>query len=128
MSVHLLRPNIGCSGAFLKESGKIRKYRRHEVVVTRVGWCETGRIEIEYIKRLGHRFGPRSGGRRENLNFDYALHVTQPLRVGVDMGKPTTDIGCLPRGLAAMLVELDRRLTHRAYSRRCVARRTDRSN
>ena len=46
----------------------------------------------------------------------------------LDFGDHATDIGCLLRRHAAMFVELDRGLSHAARSRRCVVRRTDRSN
>ena len=72
----------------------------------RVGRWGTGRIEIKDVTRLGHRFGPRSGRHGKKLNFDYALLVTQQLRVGLDVGKHTTDIGCLLR--AAMRQYLSR--------------------
>src|SRR3954469_17425559 len=117
-----------CSGLFPGESGKVRKYRGHEVAVMRVVWRETGRIEIEDVTRLGHRLRPRGSRHGKKLDFDDALLVAQKLRIGLDLGNHTANIGCLLRGHAAMFVELDRGLSHAARSRRCVARRTDLPN
>ena len=87
------------------------------------------------IHEFGHYFGLSEEEieeiedkywRGEDLELHPALLVGQQLRVGLDVGKHTADVGCLLRRHAAMFVELDRGLSHAARSRRCVARRTDR--
>src|SRR5438128_1086587 len=92
----------------------------------RIGQRETGRIEIEDVSSLGHRFGPRGSRNRKELDFDDALLVAQKLRVGLDLGNHTADIGCLLRGHAAMFVELDRGLSHEGAlaSMRCASDRS----
>jgi len=97
-----------CSGLFPGESGKVRKYRGHEVAVMRVVWRETGRIEIEEVTRLGHRLRPRGSRHGKELAFDDALLVAQKLRIGLDLGDHTANIGfafcaAMPRCLSSSI-------------------------
>src|SRR6185295_13806111 len=119
---------LSCSGFFPGKPGEIGKHRGHEVAVMGVGRRETGRIQVEHVTRLRYRLGPRGCRYGEQLDFDHALLVAQQFCVGLDLGDHAADIGGLLRRHAAMLVEFDRDLSHAAHSRRCVSRRTDRSN
>ena len=90
----------------------------------RVGWRETGRIEIEDVTRFRHRLGPRRSRHGKNLEFDHALLVAQqflPASIGV---KHAADIGGLCRHAAMLSRSIGISVTWRT---RIDALRVDRS-
>jgi len=93
-----------------------------------VGWCETGRIQVQDVTRLSSRVGPVGGRHGEQFDLDSALPLAYQRRLGLDFRDHAADIRGLLRSHAAVLVEIDRSFTHGARSRQFVVRPTDRQN
>jgi hypothetical protein len=97
---------------FPGEPGEIVEQRCHQRAVPRVLSRQARGIEVEQMPRLHCGLRPRSGGHRHHAVFEFGLPLAQFPYMGFDVGQRAAQIGRLLRGHAAMLVEIDRAVSH----------------
>src|ERR1700756_923074 len=116
----------GALSIFPGEARKVLQYRRNEISVAAVLRRQTGGIQIQDIARLGDGLRPGRGGNRQQLVFNNGLPIAQIPCVLFNLSQRATKVGCLLSSHAAVLVEIERFVSHRACLRRSAAHPTDR--
>src|SRR6266702_1447151 len=96
------------------EPHEIVEQRGHQRAVAGVLSWQAGGIEVEQVARLHRGLRPRPRGHRHHAVFAIGLARAQLTDMGLDLGQRAAQIGRLLGGHAAMLVEIDRNVRHKA--------------
>lgn len=100
------------ASALAAEPGEIVEQGGHQRAVARVFGWQAGGVEVEQIARFRGRVRPRRGGHGEQLVLEIGLPFAQLPDMALDFGQRAAQIGCLLRGHAAVLVEIDGMVSH----------------
>src|SRR6516162_5690615 len=108
------------------EPGKISKYSRNQITMMGVDRSQPRGVQIQDVARLRGCVRPGNSRNRQKLVFERPLPLAQIPRVVLYFCQNPPYVSGFLRRHAAVLIEIERLVSHRARSRQCAGRRPNR--
>lgn len=100
------------ASVFARQPDEIVEQRRDQRAVSRILGGQAGGIEVEQMARLHCGLRPGRRGHGHHAVFEIGLALAQIPDLGLDLAQGAAQVGGFLRGHAAVLVEIDRLLSH----------------